>query len=57
MVDITVVDPATIKDGATHTDPSRYCVGISHVLVNGRLVVLDGRITEEASGRGLRGPG
>ena len=55
--DITVFDPATIRDVATFDDPTHYSVGVRHVLVNGRRVVADGKITEERPGRVLRGPG
>jgi N-acyl-D-amino-acid deacylase len=55
--DITVFDPATIRDVATFDDPTHYSVGVKHVLVNGRLVVADGAITQERPGKVLRGPG
>jgi N-acyl-D-aspartate/D-glutamate deacylase len=55
--DITVFDPATIRDVSTFSDPTHYSVGVKHVLVNGRAVVSDGRITAERPGRVLRGPG
>jgi N-acyl-D-amino-acid deacylase len=55
--DITVFDPATIRDVATFDDPTHYSVGVKHVLVNGRRVVDDGRITAERPGKVLRGPG
>jgi N-acyl-D-amino-acid deacylase len=55
--DVTVFDPATIRDVATFDDPTHYSVGVKHVLVNGRRVVADGRITQERPGRVLRGPG
>jgi dihydroorotase/N-acyl-D-amino-acid deacylase len=55
--DIAVFDPATIKDVATYTDPLHYSVGVKDVFVNGRPVVLDGKITDERPGRALRGPG
>jgi len=57
MADITIFDPATIQDVATFNDPLRYSVGVKDVLVNGRAVVLDGKITTERPGRALRGPG
>jgi N-acyl-D-amino-acid deacylase len=57
MADITVFDPATIHDVATFGDPNHYSVGVKWVLVNGRAVVADGKITSERSGRPLRGPG
>jgi dihydroorotase/N-acyl-D-amino-acid deacylase len=55
--DVTVFDPATIRDIATFDNPNRYSVGIRHVIVNGRAIVSDGRITMERPGRPLRGPG
>ena len=55
--DITVFDPAKIRDVSTFEDPMHYSVGVRHVLVNGRAVVADGKITSERSGRSLKGPG
>ena len=55
--DITVFDPATIRDVSTFEDPMHYSIGIRHVLVNGRAVVSDGKITSERPGKALRGPG
>ena len=55
--DITVFDPATIRDVATFERPNRYATGIRHVFVNGRRVVADGAITSERPGKPLRGPG
>jgi N-acyl-D-amino-acid deacylase len=57
VADITVFDPATIQDAATYRDPLRYSAGVRDVVVNGRPVVLDGRITAERPGHALRGPG
>ena len=57
MADVTVFDPATVRDVSTFSDPSHYSVGIKHVFVNGRAVVANGVITKERPGRPLRGPG
>lgn len=57
MADITVFDPGAIKDMATYTDSLHYSVGVRDVFVNGHLVVLNGKITDERPGRALRGPG
>jgi dihydroorotase/N-acyl-D-amino-acid deacylase len=57
IADITIFDPATIRDVSTFEDPKHYSAGVRHVLVNGRRVVADGRITAERPGRPLRGPG
>jgi N-acyl-D-amino-acid deacylase len=57
MADIAVLDPAAIRDTATYNDPLHYSVGVKDVFVNGRPVVLDGKITDERPGKALRGPG
>jgi len=57
MADIAIFDPATIRDIATYNEPLRYSVGMEHVFLNGRPVVLNGKITDERPGRALRGPG
>ena len=55
--DITVFDPETIRDVSTFEDPNHYSVGVRHVLVNGRAVIEEGKITAERPGRILKGPG
>src|SRR4029453_11231069 len=55
--DVTVFDPATIRDVATFADPNHSAVGVQHVFVNGQAVVKDGAITDARPGRPLRGPG
>jgi dihydroorotase/N-acyl-D-amino-acid deacylase len=55
--DITVFDPASIRDVATFEDPNHYATGVRYVFVNGRAVVANGAITDERPGRPLRGPG
>lgn len=55
--DVTVFDPATIRDAATFEDPNHYSTGVRHVFVNGRRILADGRMTAERPGRPLRGPG
>ena len=55
--DITVFDPATIRDVATFEAPNHYAVGVRHVFVNGRAILSDGHMTSERPGRVLRGPG
>ena len=57
MADITVFDEKTVEDVATYNGPLRYSLGVTDVFVNGRPVVLDGKITSERPGRALRGPG
>jgi N-acyl-D-amino-acid deacylase len=55
--DVTVFDPATIRDVATYDDPNHYSVGVRHVIVNGEPVLSDGQLTRARPGRVLRGPG
>jgi dihydroorotase/N-acyl-D-amino-acid deacylase len=57
MADVTIFDPAAIRDVSTFADPRHYSIGIRQVFVNGRRVVADGAITAERPGRPLRGPG
>ena len=57
IADITVFDPATIRDVSTFDDPKHYSTGVRHVFVNGKRIVSDGAITAERPGRPLRGQG
>ena len=57
FADITIFDPAKIKDHATFDDPHHYSTGVMHVLVNGVPVVTDGKHTNATPGRAVRGPG
>jgi N-acyl-D-aspartate/D-glutamate deacylase len=55
--DIVVFNPETIIDKATYEAPHQYAEGVSYVLVNGEVVVDNGRITEARPGRIVRGVG
>jgi N-acyl-D-aspartate/D-glutamate deacylase len=53
--DITVFDAERVIDKATFENPAQYSEGIPFVLVNGTLVVRDGKLVEGvAPGRGMR---
>ena len=52
--DVTCVDPEQVRDAATYEQPRRLPEGIPYVIVNGRLVVDDGRRTDALPGRALR---
>jgi len=55
--DITVFDPNRVIDKATYEKPLQYSEGIQFVLVNGVLVVNDGRLVDGIfPGRGARAP-
>jgi N-acyl-D-amino-acid deacylase len=57
FADITVFDPATIKDVATYKEPARLSEGVKYVFVNGQLEFEDGKLTGRTAGHALRGPG
>jgi len=56
FADVTVFDPATIRDHATYAEPHRYATGVAHVLVNGTAVLRDGEHTGARPGRVVFGP-
>jgi N-acyl-D-amino-acid deacylase len=53
--DLVVLNPNTVVDTATFTDPHRYPEDIHHVIVNGRVLVRDSVQTDELPGLVLRG--
>jgi N-acyl-D-amino-acid deacylase len=55
--DIVIFDPATVSDKATFEKPHQYSVGFQFVLVNGKLVVENGKHNGTRSGVSLKGPG
>ncbi|MGH9659952.1 MAG: N-acyl-D-amino-acid deacylase family protein [Bryobacteraceae bacterium] len=52
--DLVVFDAAKVRDMASFEKPLAFPEGISHVIVNGKLAVDDGRATGERAGRALR---
>ena len=54
FADVTVFDPDRVIDRATYLEPFRYPEGIAYVVVNGRVVLDEGRPTGERPGRVLR---
>ena len=52
--DMVVFDPDTIKDTATFEAPHSYPIGISHVSVNGVLVIQDQEFTGKTPGKVIR---
>ena len=57
FADLVAFDPDTVRDEATFTSPKQYPTGISTVMVNGVVAVLDGSMTGERAGRPVRGGG
>lgn len=53
--DIVVFDPDTVSDLGTYQEPNQPAVGVNWVLVNGEIVVDDGKlITDADAGRPIR---
>jgi N-acyl-D-amino-acid deacylase len=48
FADLTVFDPATVKDESTYPDPHRYPTGIPFVVVNGAVAVDGSRVAARA---------
>lgn len=55
--DIVIFDLDSLHDRATYDEPTRFPTGIDMVLVNGEVVVEDGRHTGARPGHVLYGPG
>jgi N-acyl-D-aspartate/D-glutamate deacylase len=51
--DLVLFDPDTIQDKGDFDDPHRYPEGIRLVMVNGEIVVQDGRHTGRLPGKRL----
>jgi N-acyl-D-aspartate/D-glutamate deacylase len=55
--DIVVFDPDHIGDAATFANPHQYANGMKYVLVNGEVVIEDGKHTGARPGQIVYGPG
>jgi N-acyl-D-amino-acid deacylase len=53
--DLVLFDPATVAAGATFAHPRTLPTGIPYVLIDGRVVIEDGRRTDVLAGRAVRG--
>jgi len=56
FADVIVFDPKTIADESTYEKPEVLATGVKYVIVNGRLVIEDGRFNGTLAGRALRKP-
>ncbi|MEM8930591.1 MAG: amidohydrolase family protein [Acidobacteriota bacterium] len=54
FADIVLLDPGAVKAHATFQDPNRLSEGVEKVWVNGKLVLAEGSLQGEPSGRALR---
>ena len=55
--DVVVFDPLTVRDTATYDQPLTFPEGIEVVIVNGQVVIEQGRHTGARPGKVLYGPG
>jgi N-acyl-D-aspartate/D-glutamate deacylase len=55
--DVTVFNAATIIDNATYDKPHQYATGVEYVIVNGKVVLEQGKHTGARPGAILYGPG
>jgi N-acyl-D-aspartate/D-glutamate deacylase len=55
--DITVFDADRIIDRATFEKPHQHAEGVAYVIVNGRVVLEQGRHTQARAGQVVRGRG
>jgi N-acyl-D-aspartate/D-glutamate deacylase len=54
LADVTVFDSKTVADHSTYLDPFQYSTGVMFVLVNGQIVLDQGKHTHARPGRALR---
>ena len=53
--DVVIFDPERIVDRATFEDPLAAPEGIDRVIVNGKIVLENGTISDRRAGRSVRG--
>jgi N-acyl-D-amino-acid deacylase len=52
--DLVIFDPADVVERSTYTDPHQLAEGMAYVLVNGEVVIDEGKFTSARPGRVLR---
>jgi N-acyl-D-aspartate/D-glutamate deacylase len=55
--DLTIFDPATVRDRSTYEDATIPAAGIPYVIIGGAVAVDDGRVTSARAGRAIRATG
>ncbi len=55
--DVVIFDPERVADKATFQDPHQYAVGVDYVLVNGKVVIAEGKHTGARPGQIVYGAG
>ena len=51
--DLVIFDPARVEDKSTYIKPHQYSAGFDVVMVNGKIVVDDGKLTGARPGQPL----
>lgn len=51
VADLVIFDPERVTDKATYEDPHQYSEGFDLVVVNGKVAVGDGELTDLRAGR------
>ena len=57
IADIVIFDEETIVDKSEFGDSHHYAEGVEAVIINGEVVIDEGKLTEARPGRVLLGPG
>ncbi|HEX8253738.1 MAG TPA: D-aminoacylase [Thermoanaerobaculia bacterium] len=52
--DVAVFNPMLVRDVSTYEDPHHFSTGVTHVLVNGKAVLREGKMTAALPGKILR---
>ncbi len=52
--DLVLFDPARVEDKATFADPHQYSEGFDAIIVNGKVAVENGKLTEARAGKVVR---
>ena len=52
--DILVIDPATVEDKGTYIEPKQLSKGIDYAIVNGKILIDNGKATPQPAGKVLR---
>jgi N-acyl-D-aspartate/D-glutamate deacylase len=52
--DLVLFDPDKVRDKATFENPTQFAEGFDTVIVNGKVVLDEGKLTAERPGRALR---
>jgi N-acyl-D-amino-acid deacylase len=57
FADLIIFNPLTVADHATYDTPHQFATGVTHVWVNGTLVLNNGQHTGSTPGKFVKGPG